>query len=147
LKLLDWSLLPVKLLAGKLKFYKFKGGQMKRIIRHLFVLLTTISLTAGLAFAGEDEKAAAACAACGGSFFMVIIGLFVLNIIILVFVAKDAKSRGMENPVLWMILVLFTGILGLIIYLLARTSGELIQCSNCNNKRLKTLAKCPHCGN
>jgi len=32
----------------------------------------------------------------------------------------DAKSRGMDNSILWMVLVMLTGIIGLIIYLLVR---------------------------
>jgi hypothetical protein len=102
--------------------------------------------------AKRDEEAAKACAVCGtgcgGSIALlvtIIISLFVLNIAFLVWVARDAKSRGMDNSVLWMILVMFTSIIGLIIYLLARPQGELVQCANCHLKRLKVSAICPHC--
>ena len=116
---------------------------MKRFAQLLLVLLTGLVLTESIAFASDEGAAMAAC----GGVLVFFIGLIVLNIILLVWVAKDAKSRGMDNPILWMILVFFTGLLGLIIYLLARTGGEMTKCQNCNNKRLIALAKCPHCGN
>ena len=60
-------------------------------------------------------------------------------------VYKDAKARG-ENAVLWLIVVLLTGIIGLIIYVLVRSKGDVAPCPHCNNKRLAGLATCPHCG-
>lgn len=103
----------------------------------------------------EEEAAAAAagaagCAVCGtlGMFAILIpIAFVALNIALLVWVARDAKSRGMDSAVLWMILVMFTSVIGLMIYLFSRPQGELMQCSHCNNRRLKASAKCPHCGN
>ncbi len=78
---------------------------------------------------------------------MIPVVIFVLNIVLLVWVARDAKSRGMDNAVLWMILVMFTSFIGLIIYILSRPKGDLVQCPHCNNKRFQAGAKCPHCGN
>ena len=48
------------------------------------------------------------------------VGIIALNIALLIWVARDAKSRGMDNAVIWMILVMLTGIIGLIIYLFTR---------------------------
>jgi hypothetical protein len=42
-----------------------------------------------------------------------------INIAILVWVYKDAQARGAE-PMLWLILVFFTGLIGLIIWLIVR---------------------------
>jgi hypothetical protein len=98
----------------------------------------------------DDASAAAGCAACSGMVGFVIfifIAIIAINIALLVWVAKDSKSRGMDNSVLWMILVMFTGVIGLVIYLLARPQGIVIACPQCNNKRLQVSAKCPHCGN
>ena len=95
----------------------------------------------------SDEQAAAACAACSGGFLFLIVAIIALNIAILVWVARDAKSRGMDSAAIWMILVMFTGVIGLIIYLLSRPQGNLVECANCQNKRLQASAKCPHCGN
>jgi uncharacterized membrane protein YhaH (DUF805 family) len=98
----------------------------------------------------DDAAAATGCAACGGFvgfIILVIVATIVLNIALLVWVARDAKARGMDSSVLWMFLVMFTGLLGLVIYLFARPQGNLIPCPSCNNKRLQVSAKCPHCGN
>lgn len=97
--------------------------------------------------AEQDAQAAAGCAACGGTFLFLIVAFIALNVAILVWVARDAKSRGMDSAALWMLLVMFTGFIGLIIYLFSRPQGNLIQCTHCQNKRLQVSAKCPHCGN
>jgi hypothetical protein len=101
----------------------------------------------------EEEAAAAAaagaasCAGCGLVGILVPIVLLALNIALLVWVARDSKSRAMDSAVLWMILVMFTGPIGLLIYLFSRPQGNLVQCASCRNKRLQASAKCPHCGN
>jgi putative component of membrane protein insertase Oxa1/YidC/SpoIIIJ protein YidD len=93
-----------------------------------------------------DEAAAAACCASFGFVIFFIVALFILSVILLVWVAKDAKNRGVDNPILWMILVFFTGVIGLIIYLAVRPSGNLIPCLHCPNKKLPYAKICPHCG-
>jgi hypothetical protein len=98
----------------------------------------------------EEEAAEAACAVCGGGMMVIIftaVVILALNIFLLVWVARDAKSRGMDSSVLWMFLVMFTGLIGLIIYIFSRPQGELVQCASCNGKRLSASAKCPHCQN
>src|ERR1700744_5714512 len=94
-----------------------------------------------LTFQNDDAAAnAAGCAACSGVagfaiFFLV--AVIALNIAILVWVARDAKARGLDNAVLWMLLVFFLGLIGLVIYLFARPQGNLVQCPNCGNKKLQ----------
>jgi hypothetical protein len=98
----------------------------------------------------QQQEAAAACATCGGCFvvgLVVIVVLIVLNIALLIWVARDAKNRGMDSAVLWMLLVMATGPIGLIIYIFTRPQGRLTQCPHCHNKRLQASAKCPHCDN
>lgn len=56
----------------------------------------------------------------GGSFLIPII-FFVIGILIAVWVYKDANTRGM-NGVLWLIVVILLGLIGLIIYLIVRRS-------------------------
>ena len=90
--------------------------------------------------------AAAGMAACGGCLFFWV-ALFVLNIALLVWVARDAKNRGMDGSVIWMLLVFFTSVIGLVIYLFARPQGAVIPCPHCKNKKLQAAVKCPHCGN
>lgn len=92
----------------------------------------------------------ASCGACGAApvvIIVLIIAVIALNVALLVWVARDSKSRGMDNSVMWMILVMFTGLLGLVIYIFSRPQGDLVQCPNCKNNRMQASAKCPHCGN
>ena len=103
-------------------------------------------LTARSSSDPSDALGAAGCMACGGVFLLIPIALLALHIVLLVWVARDAKARGMDNAVMWMILVLILGVIGLVIYILSRPQGNLIQCANSANKRLQASVKCPHCG-
>ncbi len=91
------------------------------------------------------QDSAAGFAACGVIFLFIILAHLVLAIILMVWVAKDAKARG-ESAALWVIVQFFLGIIGLIIWLLARPKGALVICPNCRNKRLDVSKQCPHCG-
>ena len=44
---------------------------------------------------------------------------FIIGILLCIWVYRDAESRGMSG-VLWLIVVIITGIIGLIIYLVVR---------------------------
>jgi hypothetical protein len=83
---------------------------------------------------------------CCGTFIFIPIAFLAIGIALLVWVARDAKARGMDSAVLWMLLVFCTNLIGLIIYLLSRPQGILVPCPNCGNKRLQASVKCPHCG-
>jgi hypothetical protein len=116
--------------------------------------LFSLGLTIALALAGsasclaQQSNPAAGCVACGGcgSLLLIPVILVVLNIALLVWVARDAKARGMDSAVLWMLLVFFTSLIGLVIYIFSRPQGNVIPCPNCGNKRLQASVKCPHCG-
>jgi uncharacterized membrane protein YhaH (DUF805 family) len=126
-----------------------------RKLKYLVFTFLTLLLTGPFAMSqnrggGDEACGAAGCAACGAApvvIIVFIIAIVVLNIALLVWVARDSKSRGMDNSVMWMILVMFTGVLGLIIYIFSRPQGDLVQCPNCKNNRMQASAKCPHCGN
>jgi len=120
---------------------------LKNLISTGILFLTCTGSLIAQTTSNEDAQAALGCAACGGTFLFIIIAVIVLNIALLVWVARDAKSRGMDSSALWMMLVMFTGLIGLIIYIFSRPQGNLIQCPQCQNKRLQVSAKCPHCGN
>jgi uncharacterized membrane protein YhaH (DUF805 family) len=124
---------------------------MKKLITLVFpAVLSTTTLFAQAPGQPSDAEACAACGSCGagaGMLVMIPVIFFALNIALLVWVARDAKARGMDNAVLWMALVMFTSVVGLIIYIFARSQGELEKCPTCGNPRLKGLAKCPYCGN
>jgi len=109
--------------------------------------LSTLVGVAAMAALQRDDAAPAAACGCLGFFGFIIVAIVVLNIALLVWVARDAKARGMDGAILWMILVMFTGIIGLVIYLFARPQGNVIPCAHCGNKRMQVSAKCPHCGN
>ena len=99
---------------------------------------------------GDAAGGCAACGACGagiGVMIFIFVAIIAINIALLVWVARDAKGRGMDSSVLWMILVMVTGPIGLVIYLYSRPKGELVACASCGNKRLAASATCPHCGN
>jgi hypothetical protein len=95
----------------------------------------------------EAQAAATGCAACGTGLIAAVIVTIALNIALMVFVARDAKSRGMDSAVLWMFLVMGTGLIGLLIYMLSRPQGALAICQTCGGKRLAVSAICPHCRN
>ena len=95
----------------------------------------------------EQMLGCGTCAGCAALIPAVIVAVVVLHIALLVWVARDAKARGMDSAAVWMILVMFTGLLGLIIYLFSRPQGNVLPCPSCGNKRLQASAKCPHCGN
>ena len=121
----NWLALPGKILLASL----FSGAAMAQTPRP------------------EDAAGFAVCAGCGA--FLVIIPLLIiaLNIAFLVWVAKDAKARGMDTPALWMIVVLMTSFIGLIVYLFSRPAGNLVPCRQCGKRRLEASAVCPTCGN
>jgi len=79
------------------------------------------------------------------SFFSIYI---VTGIMICVWVYKDAEARAIEDAAtaMWIILVIFTWIIGLLVYIAVRPSGNLVSCQECGKKRLSAIAKCPHCG-
>jgi len=95
--------------------------------------------------AANTASGLAGCGCCG-TFIAIPIIIFILNIALLVWVARDSKARGMDNSVGWMVLVFFTSLLGLVIYIFSRPQGNLVQCPNCNNKKLQAALRCPHCG-
>ena len=86
---------------------------------------------------------------------------FVIALVLAIWVHKDAEIRG-ENGVLWLILVLLTGWIGLIIWLIIRIgkpiisletrsrashySSEELFCSSCGAIVSPNSLFCPNCG-
>lgn len=128
-----------------------EGMKNGPIFKKLLVLQMgmILLLLSGVAFAQQKFETQDA-VACGGITVIIILAIVVpiiISIAFLVWVAKDAKNRGMDSPVIWMIVVFFLNIFGLIIYLFVRPKGQIIQCPQCKNKKLQAITKCPHCGN
>jgi ABC-type tungstate transport system substrate-binding protein len=90
-------------------------------MRHLRLLLLSIASTLLLALPAvvlaQDFVDAGAGLFASSISCICAIGWFVINIAILVWVYRDAQARG-TNGAIWALLVFFTGIIGLIVYLL-----------------------------
>lgn len=108
------------------------------------LILLSFPVTGSALALGSPANGVLGCLSCGGC--LVPIGFFVLSVVLLIWVAKDAKARGMDNSVVWMLVVFFLNLLGLVIYLNSRPKGELMLCTNCGNKRMQSSLKCPQCG-
>jgi hypothetical protein len=91
-------------------------------------------------------KAAAGCAVGLISCIAIPIVWFAVGIILLIWVNNDAKARGDQNAVIWMVVLLLAHVMGLIVYLVVRPKGNLAPCASCHKSMLESLAKCPHCG-
>ncbi|SHI61893.1 Double zinc ribbon [Clostridium cavendishii DSM 21758] len=80
-----------------------------------------------------------------------IMGLVVLIVILIIyligrFVFTDAKKRGMD-PWLWTTIAIFIpNLLGLILYLIIRTSYTKEVCLNCGKAVNEDFLNCPYCG-
>ncbi len=103
---------------------------------------------ASISFLQPSDDAAAgalACASCGGFLFFILL-VFALQIALLVWVARDAKARGMDNAVVWMIFVFLVPVIGLLVYVFSRPEGTMVKCEKCRNSKLQAMTACPHCG-
>lgn len=104
---------------------------MKRFILPLLALLLlalpALVLAQTYTYEGtmHPEEAAAWGVGCIIGLVIFIFVCLVVEIIILVWVYKDAKARGVDNPAVWLILIIFTGLIGLIIYLVVRPKEKL----------------------
>jgi hypothetical protein len=70
--------------------------------------------------------------------------IFIVWIYVVVWVARDANKRGTSGT-LWGILAFFLGLIGVLIYLIARPKGNLVLCEHCGKQKLETLTQCLHC--
>ena len=123
--------------------------RISHLLRAGFLGFLVVAGAAGCLALQDDASnaaGAAGCFACSGFLIFIVLAAIAINVAILVWVARDAKARGMDNAVLWMLVVFFLGIIGLVIYLLVRPQGNMILCPNCGNKKLQASVKCPHCG-
>jgi hypothetical protein len=76
---------------------------------------------------------------------MISILLFFLNVIPLIWVAKDAKARAVDEADFWIALVLFFSVIGLVTYLFSRPKGRIVKCPHCGSHKLEVMATCPRC--
>ena len=79
--------------------------------------------------------------------------LLIIWIFVIVWVYRDAASRGMHG-ILWGLLVFIGNIIGLLIYLIVRSDQlpprkeepETLQCPSCSRSVSQNYSFCPHCG-
>lgn len=91
----------------------------------------------------------------GGLVCGIIIIIWIVFILIAIWVYKDAEKRG-SSGVLWLIIIIITGIIGLIIWLIVRppigghpqqsgvSTGRM--CPNCGRPIPMDAKICPYCG-
>jgi len=86
-------------------------------------------------------------------------GLWIIWLVLAIWVYKDAEKRG-KNAILWLLLVFFLGIIGLILYLITRDKKEDLfdslggssqtsnrRCPSCGRNIPEDAKVCPYCGN
>ncbi len=94
---------------------------------------------------------------CAGAFCFVWLIPFIIGILIAVWMYKDAKKRD-ENAILWLIIGIFLGIIGLIIWLVVRPDMAEVERKRQGGYQQQTqyqqppqqqqqARQCPTCGN
>lgn len=78
--------------------------------------------------------------------FGILVAYVVGVILLMAWVAKDCRARGVDGGAIWVLMILFGSWIVLIIYLAQRPYGSLVVCERCSNKRLMAALHCPHCG-
>ena len=73
-----------------------------------------------------------------------VVVVFIIHVAILAFVYNDANDRHMDSPAVWILLVFFLGLLGLIIYLIVRNPYSHETTGNRHGKS-QSLRCCPYC--
>jgi ribosomal protein L37AE/L43A len=63
----------------------------------------------------------------------------------LIWVARDSRSRGMESVASWITPILLTNIVAFLVYLMSRPQGKLTSCRHCQHRCLENAGVCPHC--
>ncbi|MBW4436662.1 MAG: PLDc N-terminal domain-containing protein [Pleurocapsa minor GSE-CHR-MK-17-07R] len=83
------------------------------------IIVAMLMLVLPMTAFAQDASAAEIGAAIGFSAIWLVCcaAVFILNIVLLVWVYRDAQARG-ENGALWALIVLVAGIIGLILYFL-----------------------------
>jgi len=111
-------------LVGRAKLLKL-AVQAKGLLSFAALAVVSAFAASVLAEPGDFGYAFLAFLIFGG-IILFIIGLIAVWILLAVWVYRDAKKRGMEAT-LWLLLVLLTGFIGLIVYLIVRREHPIQQ--------------------
>ncbi len=128
----------------------------KKMTLVLACLLMTVAFSmVASAYYDDYYDSTAAAGFLGLSLVMCIVPIiwFIIAILIAIWVYKDANKRG-SSGALWLIIVILTGIVGLIIWLVIRPpiGGEKKaadsdrRCPNCGRGIPMDARTCPYCG-
>jgi predicted nucleic acid-binding Zn ribbon protein len=118
------------------------------------LLMTTLSTIASAADNPWDTWNTTYNPEAAGAFFgmamftcaIIAIIWFIIWILVAIWVYKDAQKRG-KNGILWVIIVIILGIIGLIIYLVVRgeKTAPSRHCPNCGRAIPEDARSCPYC--
>jgi predicted nucleic acid-binding Zn ribbon protein len=118
------------------------------------ILITTLSTIASAADNPWDTWNTTYNPEAAGAFFgmamftcaIIAIIWFIIWILVAIWVYKDAQKRG-KNGILWVIIVIILGIIGLIIYLVVRgeKTAPSRHCPNCGRAIPEDARSCPYC--
>jgi Na+/H+-dicarboxylate symporter len=126
----------------------------------MLVTLTSTLVSAQNEYGWEYENPAAPWAFWSlftGALCFIPLVIFIIWIVLAIWVYKDAERRG-SSGALWLIIVIITGIIGLIIWLIVRppeggkkTTEEVganqRRCPKCGRVIPDDARVCPYCGN
>jgi hypothetical protein len=120
----------------------------------IFVLSMVISNTVAATNPYGSDFNPAIFAGFGALVLGLIIVSFIIGILLAIWVYRDAEKRG-GSSVLWLLIVLITGIIGLIIWLVVRPpiggkpkqqSDQGRMCPSCGRNIPMDAQVCPYCG-
>lgn len=105
---------------------------------------------------GADEGLLGGLMCLSGAACILPVIMFIIWIVLAIWVYKDAEKRG-KSGALWLIIVIITGIIGLIIWLVIRPpiggepgqnpAGADRRCPSCGRQIPVDAQVCPYCGN
>ncbi len=129
-----------------------KINKMMLIIAGILTLVTITTISSAQFDYGNYPDAVPAWAFMGlGMLCIIPLVMLIIGILLAIWVYKDAKKRG-SSGALWLLIVIITGIIGLIIWLVVRPpiggekpAGSDRRCPNCGRTIPMDARACPYC--
>lgn len=104
------------------------------------VIVLLVGILSPSVYASNGDETAA----CLTTMF-VLVGIVLFWGLPIVYVLRDSSKRG-ASTLAWGCLVFLFGVLGLLVYLVARPQGRLVKCPKCAREKPIRDPICPHCG-